>query len=480
MSAIMDWFKRKEVVKNVTQNPVFRPKNVDYTESLNVNRDLTTGLYHNSYPDLKLAGSLAYAPIAVPVWFMGIPVITTNSDKEEDQKLIADINKRVFRKYEQIHTQCHREGTIWIFPRYSAKLGEVIWEFITDDIVTDIIKNFETNEIKKLIVEDQIKISTDYNETATVKRRRIYEKTKITYQYTRMSGTIDITTLNRTTRNIAGIIPIPFSNNNDGDEYRGHSDYERIIPDLKAYHDIEYADLIMLAKFNTKMVQTVTNWESWKSLLLDVNSWSSMAELDLPKLDLIINQTGESTDFIWPKGAHEAAKSKLKNLFHKIVEGATVPEIFWGLKTEGNHASAFEQMNIGMKYVENKQDQKTEKYEVLIEKTIMLEKIARMINTDIDITVKWNDLEMVAPEIKAKIFSDYSTGIKNCIDSAGWTKNQMFELWKTIYPNITKETFEEYKLGISDMASFKQFREQDYQMSQDGMPGADDLTNDEI
>jgi len=478
--SIMDWFKKKEVVKNVTVTEVRRPVEVDYTESLNVNRELTYGLYHNSYPDMKLAGALAYAPIAVPVWFMGIPVIKLDKKNDEDELLIAEIQKRYYRMFEQIHIQSHREGTIWVFPRYSAKLGEVVWEFITDDTVTDLIKDFDTGELVKVIVEDQIKVATEYNKTATVKRRRIFEEAKITYMYEVISGTLDKALFNKTTRNVVGILPIPFSNNNDANEFRGHSDYERIIPDLKAYHDTEYADLTMLAKFNPKMVQTVDNFEDWKDNLLAMNGWTSVSQIEMAKLDIIINQINETTSFVWPQGAHEASISKLKNLFHKIVEGSTIPEIFWGLKTEGNHASAQEQMAVGMMYVANKQDQKTEKYQQLIEATIELEKMARIINSDISVTITWNDLDTLAPEIKAQIFANYAKGIQLCVDSAGWTKKQMYNLWKTIYPEMTEETFEEYIIGLSDMASFKQYREMGYELSQDTNPGEDDIIDDEI
>ena len=42
----------------------------------------------------------------------------------------------------------------------------------------------------------------------------------------------------------------------------------------------------------------------------------------------------------FPIRAHEAYKEKLKNIFQKIVEESGVPEIAWGLKTEGNRASS--------------------------------------------------------------------------------------------------------------------------------------------
>ena len=42
---------------------------------------------------------------------------------------------------------------------------------------------------------------------------------------------------------------------------------------------------------------------------------------------------------------HEAYESAL-NKFRKIVEGSGIPEICWGVKVEGNLASAEEQMGL--------------------------------------------------------------------------------------------------------------------------------------
>lgn len=462
--SIFDWFKPKKEAVNYSKQEARRPATRDYTDSMQVNGDLTRQLFHNAYPGLKLAGAMAFAPIAVPVWFIGLPV--PKSDNEILQEQLKIILEQKSRKITQINLQSHREGTIWIYPFFSAKEKKVIWEFIPDDIVSDIIRNIDTGEIMSIITDESITVSTGYNKTATVGRRRTFTRTKVITQWTQKAQ-IPSQLVDKAQRNVSGILPIPFANNADGDEVRGHSDYERILPDLKSYHDIDLNWSYILAKFAPKMVQYISDTvEEWKANngIDDINT-----DLDISTIDLIFNKYDqEKTEFAFPQNAHEAFVSALQKRFKKIVDGSGIPEMLFGTKVEGNHATAEEQMDILVKFIEDKRKQKNDAYQKLFETTILLERTAGLQPMqETDITIEWNALDAVSEKTKSEIFFNFARGMNQLIAVAGITKKQSFELWRYLYAFATENDFEKFKLGLSEMARHKQFTNLDYDIGVD-------------
>jgi len=468
LSSVFNWFKDNGQTGNPTKvdkrSPIYR----DWTDSLQINYRLTSGIYHNSYPGMKLAGGLAFPPIAVPVWFMGLPYVSPVSEDDETQEILDSVTLKFSRLLQQIHTQCHRDGTLWIWPHFSIKTMSVIWETIRDDTVSDIIRDLDTNEIIKVITDEQIKISTDYNTTVEVRRKRIFTKQKIEVEYLSGEGLLPSNIKSKVMRNPINILPIPFSNNSDSDEVRGHSDYERIITDLKNYHEIDLAWSRMLSKFNVKMVQNVQDVKSWK----ENNGFSSLSEIEIDKIDLIFNLTDkETTDFIFPENAHAAYDQKLKNTYRKIVEESGIPEIVWGLKTEGNRASVEESMGTLMKFVHDKQDQKNDAYKKLYTATLQLSNIVNMRNVPtIDLDVTWDDLDAVSDEVRSIIFRNFAQGMAAIFANASGTKQQAFNMWKNLYPQQTKEDFDEFVKGISDMGGHKQWTTASYNEALDFQP----------
>lgn len=457
--AIFDWSKPKSEIIETTKNTTRYPVERDWTESMSVNKALTYGLYHNTYPGLKLSGSMAYPPIAVPVWFMGIP--NFKSKNESQQEYLDEVTKMLLHNFEQIHTQAHREGTIWVFPKFNSATMKPVWEFISDDGVT-IIKDIMTNDPVKIIVDEEIKVSTGQDEVATVRRTKTYTKEKIDIKYSLVQGVLNADMIDKSMRNVAGILPIPFSNNADGDEVRGHSDYERFLPDLKMYHDLTSQVMIQLAKFNIKLVQGTPDPEKWIARLQANNGWASPTEIDISKLDLIVNDKDETTNFVFPNGAFTAVFEKLAILYKKIVESSGVPEICWGLKTVGNVASVEESMAGLMRYCMNKQMQKTEKYWNLMNATL---NIMQYQNFEFDVT--WNDLDNVSSETRAKMFQMYASGISSLVQGASISKEQLYKLWKQLYPNLTENQIEDFYKNISATAEHVQYTGASYTEAKD-------------
>lgn len=458
--ALFDWSKNKSEVKETTKIKTRYPVERDWTESYSVNKALTYGLYHNTYPGLRLAGSLAYPPIAVPVWFMGIPIFKT--ENEANQVYIDDLFKTLSEYFQQIHIQAHREGTIWIFPKFNSKTMKPVWEFISDDGVT-ILKDIITNDPVKIIVDEEITVATDTDSTATVRRKKTYTKEKIEITHKLVSGKIDVSNLDKTMRNVAGILPIAFSNNADGDEVRGHSDYERFLPDLKMYNDIMLQANKQLSKFNIKLVQNSEDPNAWVDRLMKNNGWSDPSEIDIQTMDLITNKIEDKTDFVFPGGdAFTSIFEMLKTLYKKIVESSGVPEICWGLKTVGNVASVEESMAGLMRYCADKQKQKTEKYAKLMRATLEI-----LGAGNIEFSVEWNDLDNVSSEVRARIFASYASGISSLVAGAAISKEQLYKLWKQTYPKITEEQIDGFYKNLSATAEHNQYADMQYDAARD-------------
>jgi len=465
------WFAPKESqdVHNPNKQAARRPQTRDRTDQFTINSGLTQGLYHNSYQGLKLAGSLAYPPIAVPLWLMGLPV--PMSDDEQSQLDLSKIIEDHSNDCQMIHLLSHRDATCWIWPYFSAKFGRDMWEFIPDDTITDIIRDIETGEVIVIITDEKITLSTAYNVQQSVRRRRTFTRQAVKIEWTENVSAFS-GLKSGIFKNITGELPIAFANNRDGDELRGHSDYERILSDLKNYHDTDLALSELLVKFSPKMIQEVQSVGDWKA----ANGITDLNDIDIARRDFVINLFDkERTTFVWPQGAHDAGMAKLSQIFWKLVQGSGIPEMLWGTKVEGNMASADNQLDSVIQFVEDKQRQKNESYSKLITATARLRGIARMdTNQPIITKIKWNALDLVSEVVKSTIFQNFANGMSALINSAGITKNMAWETWKKMYPEIAEQDYDTFKEGLGEMAKHKAFAAAPYEIIAD-MTGEDDV-----
>jgi hypothetical protein len=456
-----NWHKDPSQTSNQTKQQPRRPTPRSLID-LPINATLTRGLFHGNFPGLKLASAMAFTPIAVPVWFMGIP--TPKSENERTQETLNRYVEMYSRAMQQIHQQSHREGTAWIWPHYSARKQRVVWEFIPDETITDIVRDLDTGDVLKVVSDEEITLSTDYNKTATVRRRRTFTAEKITVEWLSGTSSVPGQLRNVTMRNPLGSIPIAFANNQDGDEVRGHSDYERILPDLKNYADIDEKRSILLAKFQPKMVQTVANAKEW----MKNNAIDDINDIKMYEIDFILNVDGEKTEMLFLDTALDAYENALKTTFRKIVEGSGMPEILWGTKVEGNKASAQDQMDTLVKFVQDKQDQKVDSYRCLFAATAALDSMAQMQRgQEDDIAVEWNAMDTVSEETKSKIFQAFGQGVAALINSAGVTKDQLFRLWRGMYPDATEDDYNKFVVGLSEIAKHKSFKDSPYEIIAD-------------
>lgn len=457
MQISFTWGRRRD--SNPTKQPRRVPNARDMTDSLTVNHELTYGLYHNQASGFKLAGALAFNPIAVPVWFMGLPV--PESDDDATQELLTEVTDQFSTIMQQMHIECHRDGTLWIWPFFSSVDGKLHWEIIPDGSITAIVRSIETGNVIKIISEEQLTVTVDDRTTAIVGRKRVFTRELVTETW--IGQNIPGALKGGTKRNVSGELPIPFANNADATEVRGHSDYERIIYDLKDYHDIDLMQSTTLAKFNAKLIITMKNAKEW----LANNGFGSIADVDVAGSDMFLNTADEKAEMLFPTNAHEAYESALKRKFRKIVEGSGIPEICWGVKVEGNLASAEEQMGLLVQFVKDKRSQKVDSYKRLFAASVKLLGTSRMQVASDDIEVTWGALDELSAKTKAEVFKAFADGIGVLVNSAGMTKGQMYRLWDSLYPAITTEDEQGFIEELSGMAKHKQFKDADFDMARD-------------
>ena len=420
----------------------------DFTDKWSVNPALTNGIYNNTYRGLKLAG-FGFNIINVPVSFMGLPVI--NCEDEDIQEQLNQIIVKKARGCRSIHTHSHRDGTIWIYPKYSESRG-LTWDFIPDQNVKKIVRDIETNELRQIVTEEDITLNSEkYDTELTVTKKVVYTIDKITTTYT--GGTVPTSAINSTVINAAGVLPVSFANNADINTSRGHSDYEKILSDLKSYHDVFLAAITGTAKFSSKMVQTAKDFASWCENNGFGADGSGIADLDIGAIDFIINLEGEKTEFIHATDLANAYQAILKIVFHKMVEISGIPEIAWGLKTEGNLASVEENMAILMQYCKDKQEQKVKPYQVLMSASARLLNIAGVISDPGEISISWDVLDSASDSTKAQVFKDYADALSKLVNVAGMTKDQLFKFWKINFPSLTESDFNTWVDGIDNMSA---------------------------
>jgi len=420
----------------------------DFTDKWSVNPALTNGIYNNTYRGLKLAG-FGFNIINVPVSFMGLPVV--ECDNPEAQEFLNDLIAKRTRECRLIHTQSHRDGTIWIYPKYSDITG-LEWEMIPDQNVKKIVRNLKTGELSQITTEEEITLNSESSDTEiTLTKKVVYTDSRIITTYE--GGILPAGVSNSITRNPAGVMPVPFSNNADPNMSRGHSDYERILSDLKSYHDVFLAAIQGTAKFSSKMVQTVKDFKSWCTNNGFGTDGSGLTDLDIGAIDFIVNMEGEKTEFIHPTDLANAYQIMLKIIFHKMVELSGIPEIAWGLKTEGNLASVEENMAILMQYCKDKQEQKIHPYKVLLSASARLLSIAGVIPDAVELYISWDVLNATSETTRAQVFKDFAEALNKLIDKAAMTKDQLFRFWKINFPGITEEDFDAWETGIDKMTA---------------------------
>lgn len=453
-----------------TTRPTDTPM-VDYTEQIVVNKALTRGLYDNTASGYKLAGALAGPPIDVPLNFMGVPLpIINNSD--EQQKYVNSLMRKFNKTFKEIAKQCHRDGTIWIWPWYDSKKGEPRVEFIDDDWVTEVYRDLVRGDITGIKVVKHISVMNESGNVVSATQTRVFTTSKITTTYTnsQVSGL-----KNSVQRNPIGCIPVVFANKKDGDNVRGKSDYTRILPDLNDYHRTSLRKSIELNDFTTKLIQNVDNVQQWacNQGYDDLNHWINNANPQ--KAKFVLNEGDEKTEYLFNKGMIEGYLLSMKNSFFKIVEGSGLPEMFWGLIHVGNHATAENDMTTLIQLVTNKREQNEDSYLQLIGYLVQLDSLSKNEVFTENIELSWSQLDAVSESTRAEIFKNFCEGISKAWTSGCMTIDQVRSFWVMNYPGSDIPSEEEFENSLVKSAKLISVQRADYEE----LLGVNPLTNNE-
>lgn len=415
---------------------------VDYTKKIVADSITTRGLYFNTLNGYKLAGVFAKNIIDTPIAFCGSP-----SPQTDDEKILE-----FMRPYNpdlvKILKQSHREGTVWIWPWFDSKEGKVKLRFIQDDWRTQTFVDPERDSLDAIVTTRDINVLDASDNTISIKEKITYTRSKITTSY---SNTLK----SSVRRNILGILPIGFANMADGGEFIGHSDYTNILPDLMDYHRTALSMSIALNDFRTKLVQTIEgDSDVWavNQGFTDLNDF--MQNSSPEKASMIFNQAGMSgsngdkTEFITAKGLVDSNIAAMKISYKKIVQGCRVPELFWGLKQEGNHATAEEAMTSLINLVLEKRLQATANFELLINSMIRLDYMSRGQVFTEELSIVWNQLDSVSDVSRSEIFKNFCDGISKVWNAGVVTIDQVYDLWLRNYPEVTDIAKEDFAKGL--------------------------------
>ncbi len=182
MRLLKDFFNKSAQDRQefaVTRNAREANRVIDHSDSFQVNLELTKGIYYNNYPGLTMASSIGYTAISIPIWWMGLP--TPTPADENDEQTAEELSTMVGAfapAIMSLHTQCHRDGTVWILPVWDANRNTLAWEFIPDNTVTDIIRNINSGDIQEVWTSEKIKMSTDFDKIVEFTRVESSPKTR--------------------------------------------------------------------------------------------------------------------------------------------------------------------------------------------------------------------------------------------------------------------------------------------------------------
>lgn len=440
------------------------PQKVKLTFDDTINRSLTKGLWENSVPGFKMGAPLCYNPIAVPLAFMGVPhTDIENWNKVRNKKFweekIKFYNEKYIQAKKMIQLLCHRDGTVWKWPWYDSKAGFVRWKTIFPDWIDNkkTIIDIDTEEIIQLVTSIRYEFYQN-GQIYNFEEERIYAKKTIVINRT---GQIPPGMNNQDIkRNVLGILPVRFANNIEPGELEGHSDYERIIPVIKAYSSINLRAHENEQNMRPKQIQKTDSPDQWKannSHLYDGDNY-----IDISCVDLVLNKPEEDTRFEVPTGLNDNAIVLMRNDFWLIVETSGIPEICWGLKTEGNHASVEEQIGILLSFVHDKQNQANDPYLVLMTATLQLEAIASTQRRPEGIKNVWNDLSALTETEKAQIFRDYAQGIEKLLVNYAIDLQSAHKLLYELTNGMITSDFDDFSKQIKEYGTLKAFLEQEY------------------
>lgn len=435
------------------------PASVDTSELMAANEDLLIGLFEGTYPGLKLASALVYPIIFVPVSFMGMP--TPTSEDPKTQELLNEIMAEIRQPLQKVFMRRAIVGTSWIWPNWDARTQSIVYEIIPDKCVSAIIKDQDTGRVVQIITDEQMTVQIGENQTGNVRRKRHFTPQSVRVEWT---GETRGMIMDKSSRNPSGIMPIPFANDVLDNGVRGVGYLQRILADLKNYHDTDYKWSKSLHKSNPKLVQYVSSDpQNW----MDNNpQLGTLEDMDPEEADFILNLEGkERTEYLTAKAEYAESFAIKQNInFAKIVEGSKTPELLYGLLATGNHASVETDMTSLARSMQDDRNQIDDACKILYAASMRLKMGGTMQVVSPEFKMGWNDFDVLSEETKAKIFDSFTAGIQKLSDAKiAVPLETIHKLFLGNFPKATEADFKKWYQQSKFSAKFKQFASASYE-----------------
>jgi hypothetical protein len=467
MNSFTDWFSGiwTNVFSVTGSNGLNKQRSqratVDLTCPNTVDYDLAMSLYYNTKQGYKLGAHFCHSIIAIPLTFMGFPHYSAGEQKTQRNKKYWENRFKFYNEKQvaskiEIQRTCHIAGTVAVYPWFNSKKGYVEIYLILPKYISNVFINPDTGELMGL--ETDIFYSfKEHDETYTFEEKKKYTETKI--EISRIGKLPEWMRENEIKRNAAGILPIIFTNDKEPGKFEGHSEFEKILSIIKAYSEVNLSANEQAANMKAKLVQSVDDWESWKK----ANGFTDINQISIENVDFIANKApDEKTEFLVPQHLLTQLIELLKLHFHSLVETAGIPEIWWGLKTTGNHASAAEQAMVGLAYVRQKQQQIHNQYVDLLNVIVRLDAMAYNQELPDDIKIAWDELNTLTELEKSQVFDNWCTGFQKLMDKHAIDLETVHGMLLELTHDIVNSDFEIFREQIKNAGTLRAYLEMEY------------------
>lgn len=475
MSAFSDWWSN--VWSAITATGDSQNNNIqgnrgsntkcDLTFPNSVNYDLAMDLYYNTRSGYKLGAFFCHNIIFIPMAFMGfphfeIPEIDKITDSEFWIERLKYYNDKFFINKQMIQKICHIAGTILIYPWFSAKTGYVKWNFILPKYVKDVFIDPDTQEVTGILTECQYQY---YNDSDTYYYYTEYiNYTKKWIKVVRRGNIPAGMRAQVIRKNPIGILPVIFTNDAEPQQFEGHSEFERVLPIIKAYSEINLSAHEECAEHEAKLIQSADDVKAWlKNNGFAGSNGVIRDDISIKDTSFVLNKFDtEKTEILVPENLIDNHIKLMQLDFWGIVEGSGIPEICWGLKTEGNHASAEEQMSVFLSYVFLKQKQHENPYQDLITATLALDAMAYNKTQPESVLNVWNELDVLTEVERAEVFDKWSAGIAKLSENHSIDLESIHKMLLILTKETITKDFNLFKKQIEEYGSLKSMLNQEY------------------
>ena len=451
---------------------------VNLTFPATVNYDLAMDLYYNRRAGYKLGAFFCYSIIAIPLTFMGFPQFTVEdwdavNNLEWWEERFKFYNEHMMVDKQDIQKLCHITGTVGVFPWFDSKSGYVKLYFIKSKYITAVYVNPDTQELNGIKTEIQYVFvwedGKEYNFTET----KIYTKTQVkTIRTGVFPSEIRGTEIRR---NPSGELPVFFTNDKEQGEFEGHSDLERTLPIVKAYHDTNIEAHEEVLNMKAKLIQKVEKKAAW----LEANGYDDVDDVSIETIDFILNVGEEETRIEVPQHLVENHLKLLNLDFWNISQTSKIPEIFFGLEASGNLASAGKQEKFGLAFIDAKKQQAQTPYVKLAKIIINLDAMAYNQATPENITCTWDDFDTMTEVERAEVFNKWCSGFQMLAENHSIDLEGIHQMLLQLTKGAITENFEDFKKQIKEYGDMRAFLEQEYGGMSDfnGQKDSDDNGN---